>query len=71
MMKFILSVDRIDAVYERSDGNILFFSGDLFWTSDGNYFIGNYDNALLKIIIYLQMEALIIIPGTASQSYKY
>ena len=41
MFGFPSSVDRIDAVYERSDGNILFFSGDLFWISDGNYFIGN------------------------------
>ena len=41
MFGFPSSVERIDAVYERSDGNILFFSGDLFWTSDGNYFIGN------------------------------
>ena len=41
MFGFPSSVERIDAVYERSDGNILFFSGDLFWISDGNYFIGN------------------------------
>ena len=41
MFKFPAGLSRIDAVYERyTDGNILFFSGNKYWITDGNDFKG-------------------------------
>ena len=40
MFGFPSSVERVDAGYERLDGNIIFFTGNSFWISDGNSFIG-------------------------------
>ena len=41
MFGFPRGLENIDAVYERTDGNIIFFTGDSFWISNGNSFIGN------------------------------
>ena len=40
MFGFPKGFGKIDAVYERPDGNILFFTQDSFWISNGNSFIG-------------------------------
>jgi hypothetical protein len=41
MFGFPGHVSRIDALYERSaDGQILLFTGDTYWVSDGNSFLG-------------------------------
>jgi hypothetical protein len=48
MFGFSSSVDRIEAVNELPDGNILFFSRDFYWISDGNYFIGNLSQNIFQ-----------------------
>ena len=40
MFHFPTVIKKIDAVYERPDGKILFFSDDNFWISTGNSFTG-------------------------------
>ncbi|XP_063921209.1 72 kDa type IV collagenase-like [Zophobas morio] len=35
------SIDQIDAAYERPDGMIVLFTGDMFWVYDGKSFVEN------------------------------
>jgi len=39
MFGFPETVEVIDAAYERPGGDLVFFTGDSYWVSDGNYFI--------------------------------
>lgn len=35
------NVKKIDAAYQRADGNMVLFTGDLYWVYDGSHFVEN------------------------------
>ena len=42
MFNFLKDTQEIDGVYERPDGHILFFTGNTFLVSNGNYLVGRF-----------------------------
>ena len=66
MFGFPSNIQKIDAVYERMDGNILFFTGNKYWISDGNSFIGmiaDADGSLADGIYYRWKPQTTLRPG--------
>ncbi|XP_045475029.1 matrix metalloproteinase-17-like isoform X2 [Harmonia axyridis] len=41
------NIKKIDAAYQRSDGNMILFTGDLYWVYDGTNFIENSPRSLM------------------------
>jgi len=53
MFGFPTGLNRVDAVYERySDGEILFFSGNKYWISNGNVFTGEHPRSITDFGIW-------------------
>ena len=56
MFPFLKGMKKIDAVYERPDGYILFFSADTYLVSDGNSLIGECYCGMIIIEYHLQVR---------------
>lgn len=49
MFELPKTTDHVDAVYERSDGKIIFFTGKLFYAFNGNKLMPGYPKPLRSI----------------------
>jgi len=70
MFGFPSNIQKIDAVYERMDGNILFFTGNKYWISDGNSFIGmiaDADGSLADGVYYRWKPQTTLRPGATKK----